>query len=209
MKKLKVLTATVIMAVVLAACGGNQSAETTAAPETEAQTTAEATEADAEEETEAVIQTEEAAGQIFDMLQGVVQDLSDDGSSFSFLCDDGVTREISVSDIGDVEVDLADGVQIAIGCIGKITDDLSGVTLVVALPEQEEWTIKTSTGVTTNNAMSAFGIDADDSGDNIQFLKDNCPIVDHALSQDEGDYITVTYVISAEGNFPLMIEPAG
>ncbi len=203
MKRLKVLTITVLAAAVLCACSGNNAEETTAAPETAEETTA----AETEEETAATEAADLSDGSDYFMLQGVVHDISDDDDSFSLLCDDGVTREISVYDIGDMEINLEDGEQIAIACIGKMSDDLSGVKLIVALPEQEEWTFAEKTGVTTNNAMSAFGIETDD-GETIQFLKDNCPIYDDALAGDEGDRVTVSYVISADGNFPMEIRPA-
>lgn len=76
--------------------------------------------------------------------------------------------------------------------------------LVVALPEQEEWTISTEEGTTTANAMSSFAMKTAD-GRELSFLKDNCPIEDGALSEDSGDSIWVTYVTSEGMNFPVEI----
>ena len=87
------------------------------------------------------------------------------------------------------------------GAIGKLED----VDLVVALPEQEEWTISTEEGTTTANAMSSFAMKTAD-GRELSFLKDNCPIEDGALSEDSGDSIWVTYVTSEGMNFPVEIE---
>ena len=86
------------------------------------------------------------------------------------------------------------------GAIGKLED----VDLVVALPEQEEWTISTEEGTTTANAMSSFAMKTAD-GRELSFLKDNCPIEDGALSEDSGDSIWVTYVTSEGMNFPVEI----
>ena len=85
--------------------------------------------------------------------------------------------------------------------LGKLED----VDLVVALPEQEEWTISTEEGITTANAMSSFAMKTAD-GRELSFLKDNCPIEDGALSEDSGDPVRVTYVTSEGMNFPVEIE---
>ncbi len=75
---------------------------------------------------------------------------------FTLQADDGRDYDISQSDIRDVEVEIEEDVQIAIAYIGEPLGSLEDVTLVVALPEQEEWSILTEKGTTTANAMSSF-----------------------------------------------------
>ena len=84
---------------------------------------------------------------------------------------------------------------------------LEDVTLVVALPEQEEWTITTETGTTTANAMSTFSMKTED-GRELSFMKANCPIEEGALAADSGDAVEVTYVASQGINFPIEIKAA-
>ena len=151
-------------------------------------------------------QTEEPAeAGRYHMLQGTVIEEKEDGSAFMLLADDGKEYEISLSDIRDVETEIAEDVQIAIAYIGEPLGKLEDVDLVVALPEQEEWTISTEEGTTTANAMSSFAMKTAD-GRELSFLKDNCPIEDGALSEDSGDPVRVTYVTSEGMNFPVEIE---
>ena len=165
--------------------------ETTKAPETTAK---------APETTEQAAEAKE----VYHMLQGTVTKVTADGSVFTLQADDGKDYDISQSDIRDVEVEIEEDVQIAIAYIGEPLGSLEDVTLVVALPEQEEWSILTEDGTTTANAMSSFTIKTDD-GQELSFLKDNCPIEDGALSEDSGDSIWVTYVTSEGMNFPVEI----
>ena len=53
-------------------------------------------------------------------------------------------------------------VQVAIAYIQRAFGRPWDVTLVVALPEQEEWSILTEKGTTTANAMSSFTMETDD-----------------------------------------------
>ena len=165
--------------------------ETTKAPETTAK---------APETTEQAAEAKE----VYHMLQGTITKVTADGSVFTLQADDGKDYDISQSDIRDVEVEIEEDVQIAIAYIGEPLGSLEDVTLVVALPEQEEWSILTEDGTTTANAMSSFTIKTDD-GQELSFLKDNCPIEDGALSEDSGDSIWVTYVTSEGMNFPVEI----
>ena len=165
--------------------------ETTKAPETTVK---------APETTEQAAEAKE----VYHMLQGTVTKVTADGSVFTLQADDGKDYDISQSDIRDVEVEIEEDVQIAIAYIGEPLGSLEDVTLVVALPEQEEWSILTEDGTTTANAMSSFTIKTDD-GQELSFLKDNCPIEDGALSEDSGDSIWVTYVTSEGMNFPVEI----
>ena len=165
--------------------------ETTKAPETTAK---------AQETTEQAAEAKE----VYHMLQGTVTKVTADGSVFTLQADDGRDYDISQSDIRDVEVEIEEDVQIAIAYIGEPLGSLEDVTLVVALPEQEEWTISTEEGTTTANAMSSFAMKTAD-GRELSFLKDNCPIEDGALSEDSGDSIWVTYVTSEGMNFPVEI----
>ena len=165
--------------------------ETTKAPETTAK---------APETTEQAAEAKE----VYHMLQGTVTKVTEDGAVFTLQADDGRDYDISQSDIRDVEVEIVEGVQIAIAYIGEPLGRPEDVTLVVALPEQEEWSILTEKGTTTANAMSSFTMKTDD-GQELSFLKDNCPIEDGALSEDSGDSIWVTYVTSEGMNFPVEI----
>ena len=106
-----------------------------------------------------------------------------------------------------MEVDIKEDVHIAIAYIGEPLGELKDVILVVALPEQEEWSILTEKGVTTANAMSSFSMKTDD-GQELSFLKDNCPIEDGALAGDSGDKVRVTYVNSQGVNYPVEIRSA-
>ena len=158
--------------------------------------------ASAEETTKA---PETTAKEVYHMLQGTVTKVTADGSVFTLQADDGRDYDISQSDIRDVEVEIEEDVQIAIAYIGEPLGSLEDVTLVVALPEQEEWSILTEKGTTTANAMSSFTIKTDD-GQELSFLKDNCPIEEGALAGDSGDKVTVTYVNSQGVNYPVEIK---
>lgn len=141
------------------------------------------------------------------MLQGTVTKVTGDGGVFILQADDGKNYDIKQSEIRDVEVEIAEDVHIAIAYIGEPLGKLEDVTLVVALPEQEEWSILTEKGSTTANAMSSFTIETDD-GQELSFLKDNCPIEDGALGADSGDRVAVTYVNSQGVNYPVEIKKA-
>ena len=193
MRKQVYMTAVAVMAGVLLASGCSKNQDempSSLVPQTE--TTPAQTEEPAE------------AGR-YHMLQGTVIEEKEDGSAFTLLADDGKEYEISLSDIRDVETEIAEDIQIAIAYIGEPLGKLEDVDLVVALPEQEEWTISTEEGTTTANAMSSFAMKTAD-GRELSFLKDNCPIEDGALSEDSGDSIWVTYVTSEGMNFPVEIE---
>lgn len=45
-----------------------------------------------------------------------------------------------------------------------------------------------------------------DDGQELSFLKDNCPIEEGALAGDSGDKVTVTYVNSQGVNYPVEIK---
>lgn len=176
------------------------STEQTTAQETEKpkETTAKAQESTAQEPEQK---------EMHHMLQGTVTKVTGDGSVFTLQADDGKNYDIKQSEIRDVEVDIAEDVQVAIAYIGEPLGKLEDVTLVVALPEQEEWSILTEKGSTTANAMSSFTIETDD-GQELSFLKDNCPIEDGALGADSGDRVAVTYVNSQGVNYPVEIKKA-
>lgn len=150
---------------------------------------------------------EEQKKERYHMLQGTVTKVTGDGSVFTLRADDGRDYDIKQSEIRDVEVDIAEDVQLAIAYIGGPLGKLEDVTLVVALPEQEEWSILTERGTTAANAMSSFTIETDDKRE-LSFLKDNCPIEDGALAGDSGDLVQVTYVNSQGVNYPVEIKKA-
>ena len=145
--------------------------------------------------------------EMYHMLQGTVTKVTGDGDVFTLRADDGRDYDIRPADIRDVEVEIAEDAQIAIAYIGGPLGELKDVTLVVALPEQEEWSILTEKGTTTANAMSSFTMKTDD-GQELSFLKDNCPIEDGSLAGDSGDEVSVTYVNSQGVNYPVEIKSA-
>lgn len=165
-------------------------AESTQAPETQAEETDKA-----------------GTDEMYHMLQGTVTKVAGDGSIFTLQADNGKDYDIKETDIRDVEAEIKEDTQIAIVYIGAPLGELKDVTLVVALPEQEEWSILTEKGVTTANAMSSFSMKTDD-GRELSFLKDNCPMEDGALSGDSGDQVAVTYVNSQGVNYPVEIKSA-
>ena len=192
----------------MAGCGKKE--ETVQMETTQAETTETSEEETTQEESRPEETTQEAAER-YHMLRGTVTEESQDGSRFSLLADTGVTYEISLDQIRDVEEEIEPEVQIAIAYIGEeleSQEDLDQVDLVVVFPEQEEWTICQETGTTLFNAMSSFTLKTD-QGHELQLLKDNCPIEDGALSQDSGDRVTVIYVTSQGLNFPIEILKAG
>lgn len=199
-KRMMTITAAVCMAAVLAAgCAKKEEPAATQAPQTE-----EETEPAAQEETEKADEKPQEASERYHMLQGTVTEVSGDGSSFALLADDGNTYEINLSDIRDVETELETDGQIAIAYIGQELGELEDVELVIALPEQEEWTIYQETGTTIFNAMSSFTMKTDE-GHELSLIKGNCPMEEGALSQDSGDVVTVAYVTSQGMNFPIEI----
>ena len=183
-------------------------AVTTPAPSqsSSAESTKEPTAETPEESTPSETEAQEENGR-YHLLQGTVTKLSKDGAEFTLKSDDGKTYDIQMSQIRDVEVEIKADVQIAIAYVGKPLGQLEDVTLVVALPEQEEWTIITEKGTTISNAMSTFNMETED-GQEIGFMKDNCPREDGALTSDSGDKVEVTYVNSMGLNFPLEIKKA-
>ena len=192
----------------MAGCGKKE--ETVQTETTQAETTETSEEETTQEESRPEETTQEAAER-YHSRRGTVTEEAQDGSRFSLLVDTGVTYEISLDQIRDVEEEIEPEVQIAIAYIGEeleSQEDLEQVDLVVVFPEQEEWTICQETGTTLFNAMSSFTLKTD-QGHELQLLKDNCPIEDGALSQDSGDRVTVIYVTSQGLNFPIEILKAG
>lgn len=149
----------------------------------------------------------EVQKEAYHMLQGTVTKAPGEGEAFTLRADDGKDYEIGLSDIRYVEVELEKDVQVAIAYIGEPLGDLKDVTLVVALPEQEEWSIFTEQGVTISNGMSSFSMKTED-GRALSFLKDNCPIEEGALAEDSGEKVSVVYVNSQGANYPIEIKKA-
>lgn len=213
MKRFVYMLAAVIAAAGLAAgCGKKQAQEpettvtqTATAESTEAETKEPST-AESETETEAQTQEEEAAAGVH-MLQGTITKTAQDGAVFTLQADDGKSYEIKLSDIRDAEVEIKKDVQIAIAYLGEPLGELGDVTMVVALPEQEEWDILTVEGTTVSNAMSTFTVETED-GESLSFLKDNCPMEEGALAGDSGDKVQVIYVSSEGMNYPVEIRKA-
>ena len=206
-----IATAAVLAAVLLAAgCSKKPAAETapaatetTAAQTTEATAEPETTEASTEADGEAVDLTNR-----YHMLQGTVVKTTEDGSVFTLQADDGQNYDLKLAQIRDVEVEIQEDVQIAIAYIGKEIGK-GGVKpedtdLVVALPEQEEWTVYQETGTTMFNAMSSFTVKTDDNRE-LSLLKDNCPMEEGALTKDSGDRVMVAYVTSGGTNYPVEV----
>lgn len=206
-----IATAAVLAAVLLAAgCSKKPAAETvpsatetTAAQTTEAAAEPETTEASTEADGEAVDLTNR-----YHMLQGTVVKTTEDGSVFTLQADDGQNYDLKLAQIRDVEVEIQKDVQIAIAYIGKEIGK-GGVKpedtdLVVALPEQEEWTVYQETGTTMFNAMSSFTVKTDDNRE-LSLLKDNCPMEEGALTKDSGDRVMVAYVTSGGTNYPVEV----
>ena len=206
-----IATAAVLAAVLLAAgCSKKTAAETapsatetTEAQTTEAATEPETTEASTEADGEAVDLTNR-----YHMLQGTVVKTTEDGSVFTLQADDGQNYDLKLAQIRDVEVEIQEDVQIAIAYIGKEIGK-GGVKpedtdLVVALPEQEEWTVYRETGTTMFNAMSSFTVKTDDNRE-LSLLKDNCPMEEGALTKDSGDRVMVAYVTSGGTNYPVEV----
>ena len=144
----------------------------------------------------------------YHMLQGTITKAAEDGSAFTLKADDGKEYEMLLSQIGDVETEITANKQIAVAWIGEEGADLEDMDLVLALPEQEEWSILTEAGTTTSNSMSTFSIKTQD-GREISFIKDNCLVEEGALSSDSGDEVEVVYVTSQGFHFPLEIKKAG
>ena len=213
MRRSWIITVSAIMAAVVLAAGCSRKPEeptTTPAPTTAAPTTEEATKT----ESETTEESTEASGEAVDlsnryhMLQGTVVKTTDDGAVFTLRADDGKNYDISISQIRDVETEIEEDGQIAIAYIGKeIGKDgakIADADLVVALPEQEEWTIYRETGTTMFNAMSSFTVKTDDNRE-LALLKDNCPMEEGALTKDSGDRVMVAYVTSGGTNFPIEV----
>lgn len=207
-----IITAAVLAAAVVlgTGCAKKPAAETPAPSVSQTETTKTpeaATETDTAVKPEETTDQSTAGEDMYHMLQGTVMKVTGDGSVFTLRSDDGRDYDISQDQIKDVEVEIAADVQIAVAYIGKPLGELKDVTLVVALPEQEEWSILTEKGTTTANAMSSFSIKTED-GQELSFLKDNCPIEDGALAGDSGDKVSVTYVNSQGMNYPVEIKAA-
>ena len=204
MRRQVYMTTAAVMAAMLfaSACSKKNEPAPTASSQTETATEPAAKPSETETAQDQTEAPKESAR--YHMLQGTITRAEEDGSVFTLQADDGKDYDIRLSDIRDVETQIAPDVQIAIAYIGDPLGDLEDVDLVVALPEQEEWTIITEEGTTTANAMSSFTMETAD-GRELSFIKDNCPIEDGPLSSDSGDNVKVTYVTSDETNFPVEI----
>lgn len=206
----KIALLAAVMTLLLTACRKKTEESSAAAGET--QTEAVSTEAEetdkAEEEVTEPEETEKARDEmdVYTMLQGTVTAVKEYSSEFTLLADDGKEYRIRNADICDVETELSEDVQIAIACIDtSYGEDPDALDMVIALPEQEEWTIDRISGVTTANAMSSFTVKTKE-GREISFLKDNCPVEEGALSGDSGDKVTVVFVTSEGMNYPVEIK---
>ena len=135
--------------------------ETTKAPETTAK---------APETTEQAAEAKE----VYHMLQGTVTKVTADGRCSPFRRTTARTMISASPTSGTWRWRLRRMCRLAIAYIGEPLGSPEDVTLVVALPEQEEWSILTEKGTTTANAMSSFTMETDD-GQELSFLKDNCP----------------------------------
>ncbi len=221
MKKqiLAVSSAIVLSMALIAGCSSskNETAQTTAATES-AETQAAVTEAEDTEDSSVKEETVTAATTApseepsrtvtsgdYNILRGKAVNVSDDAGTFNLEESDGSVRAFNESDILDIETDIEEGSEIAIVCIGNVLVEGEEITYVVLLPDQDEWDIVTAKGVTTSNAMSTFSMDTED-GENLIFLKDNCPIESGSLSNDSGDSIEVVYVTSDDTNYPIEIK---
>ncbi|MCB7318860.1 hypothetical protein [Lacrimispora sp. 210928-DFI.3.58] len=200
------IAAAIAAAVVLAAGCGKKTGTEATEPTTAAQAESSVTETTkAAEPTEPVDSSEEQLGETaYYMLQGTVKEVAEDGLSFELAADDGETYKLKLSDIRDVETDIEKDKQIAIACVTE-TGDHKDAVMVVALPEQEEWSFEEVSGETTANAMSTFTLKTE-GGQELSFMKDNCPIEEGALNRDSGDQVRVTYISALNSNFPIMVE---
>lgn len=199
--------AIVLCAVIAAACGKKPAVETVQTVTAQTASQPEETAASGTTGAGTAPQPSAQAQEMYHMLQGTVTKVAGDGSEFTLKADDGQDYDIKQSDIRDVEADIREDAQIAIAYIGAPLGELKDVTLVLALPEQEEWSILTKKGVTTSNAMSSFSMKTED-GQELDFMKDNCPMEEEAVSNDSGDKVSVTYVTSQGVNYPVDIKPA-
>lgn len=206
-KGLLVMAGAVVFAAMVlgTACVKKQEANTNQDVATQAVTADSAMSEAPKEKKEELSAEAEGQREVYHMLQGTIIKPAGDGAVFTLRADNGKDYDISLSDIRNVEVELEEDAQIAIACIGAPLGDLRDVTLVLALPEQEEWSILTEKGTTTSNAMSSFAIKTED-GREMSFLKDNCPIEEGALAGDSGEKVTVVYVNSQGTNFPIEIK---
>lgn len=198
--------AVLTVAALAAGCARKPAVQTpAAAAETTAPETGKAPEttAPAAAQTEAASQTADLKNR-YHMLQGTVVKAAEDGSVFTLQADDGKAYDIRQADIRDVEVDIKKDVQLAIAYIGRPLGQIEDVQMVLALPEQEEWTIYQETGTTVFNAMSSFTMKTDDNRE-LSLMKDNCPIEEGALTKDSGDRLAVAYVTSDGTNLPIEV----
>ena len=200
--------AVAVTVAIAAACAKKPAQE--AAETTEISSAAEqTTEAEKTEPEETEEETSEPSGEVqeeagYYMLQGTIVKAASDGMTFTLQADDGNSYDIKLSDICDVETEIKEDTQIAIGCVGNQKDGVEKSQLVILLPEQEEWSVVSVTGTTVSNAMSSFVVKTED-GTEISFMKDNCPIEDGALAADSGDVVEVAYVESQGINYPLEV----
>ena len=187
--------------------GTESGAEAGSEPETETEA-----ETGPEEETEAGASDDEttADGQDYGVMYAKVADVQSDenGASVYSLQDMNDPENIWTlddSDIGAIEADLEKGGQAAFLFSGDMAKDPDGVSFIAAVP-YETYRIDRTEGVTLNNSMSAFTLKTD-SGEELNFLKDNCKIEPDSLTKSEGDRILVHYAYGEEDQvyYPLEI----
>ena len=123
-QSLAAAAAFIMAASVLAAgCGKKEAAptesaaEVTSTEESTQESTEEPTEESTEESTEGDSQEEAVR---YHMLQGTIVELGAEGTVFTLQADDGNSYDIALTDIRDVEVELAEETQIAIAYIGEV-----------------------------------------------------------------------------------------
>ena len=187
------MTAVAMSAALAAGCQKAEPAETTAAAETVAESTGTGTAENESSETSGTAAQDDERLADYHLLQGIVTGTNDEKGTFTLKADDGGEYVITTGNIGDVETEIHDNM------------DLEKVNMVIAAPGDDDWTIAYAEGTTTANAMSTFMMVTAD-GTEMGFMKDGCPMDEDALGGDSGAKIGVVYMDSEDVSFPLEIK---
>ncbi len=161
--------------------------------------------------TEAVRSVSEEGSRFFGIMHAVIIDIQTDRSgdrtySLKDKNDPDEAWSVTEAELAAIECEPEADMEVALLFQGDIVADSENVHFLVMLPE-EDYRIRTATGVTESNIMSGFSMRTA-KGELISFVKDNCRIEEGAMTETDGDRITVYYAEGREANYPFKVYKA-
>ena len=181
-----------------------------AAAETEAESQLRAAESETYAETAAVRGVNEDGSRYFGIMHAVILDVQTDRSgdrtySLKDKSDPEEAWSVTEAELAYMEAEPAPDAEVALLFHGDIIGDSENVRFLAMLPEGS-YTVRSATGVTESNMMSSFSMRTG-KGELLSFVKDNCRMEEGAMTETDGDRITVYYAEGAS-NYPFKVYKA-